>query len=183
MNRHNVVSLELWFAPRSPSSSGQGVYVNVPKEGQIVQVKFSYYLRNIMMECNDFSQLFVKFIGEGTAVKTDKLVVMIAFPSVFGEPSSVYVHPLGLKKEVTKDCKMTGMCSTTYLSRYLLTLTWKVVLSFQDCLAQAQITRTVFFLWQTWRKLKESTQVFTKGPKMLGLFYPILLFCNLLRYL
>jgi len=59
---------------------------------------------------------------------------------------------------------------------------WKVVLSFQDCLAQAQITRTVFFLWQTWRKLKDSTQVFTKGLKCLVCSTPYC-FCNLLRYL
>lgn len=176
MNRHNVVSLELWFAPRSPSSSGQGVYVNVPKEGQIVQVKFSYYLRNIMMECNDFSQLFVKFIGEGTAVKTDKLVVMIAFPSVFGEPSSVYVHPLGLKKEVTK-----GLQNERYVFHYV----------FEQVPANTYVEGRFVFprLLGTGTNYKNSvlsladveeiereyTSIYQR-TKMLGLFYPILLF-------
>jgi len=102
-----------------------------------------------------------------TAVKTDKLVVMIAFPSVFGEPSSVYVHPLGLKKEVTK-----GLQNDRYVFHYVFEqvpantyVEGRFV--FPRLLAQAQITRTVFFLWQTWRKLKDSTQVFTKGLKCL----------------
>jgi uncharacterized membrane protein len=173
---HNVVSLELWFAPKSEGSTGQSSYVNVPEEGQIVQVKFSYYLRNIMMECNDFSQLFVKFIGEGTAVKTDNLVVMIAFPSAFGEPSSVYVHPLGLKKEVSK-----GLQNDRYVFHYVFEqvpantyVEGRFV--FPGLLGTGTNYRNSYLSLVDVEKIEREYTTAYQRTKMLGLFYPIVLF-------
>ena len=176
MNRHNVVSLELWFAPRNMSYGSEGAYIKVPEGGQVVQVKFSYRLQNILMECKDFSQLFVKFIGEGTAVKTDKLDVTIAFPRVFGEPSSVYVHPLGLSKSFTK-----GLQDDHYVFQYVFQhvpantyVEGRFV--FPKVLGTGTTYRNVYLtLADVEQTEKEYASIYNR-TKMLGLFYPILFF-------
>lgn len=90
-NITNGLYVELWF------SNGNNP-LSVPKDGQVVTVVFSYHLKDIVMECMDFSQLFIKYIGSDTTVKTNKLEVQVTFPKSYGKPI-IYNHPLGLKSE------------------------------------------------------------------------------------
>ncbi len=176
MNRHNVVSLELWFVPRNMSYGSEGAYIKVPEGGQIVQVKFSYRLQNILMECNDFSQLFVKFIGEGTAVKTDKLVVSIAFPRVFGEPSSVYVHPLGLSKSFTKELQDDHYV-LQYVFQHVPANTYvEGRFVFPKVLGTGTTYRNIYLTLADVEQIEKEYVSTYNRTKMLGLFYPVLLF-------
>jgi uncharacterized membrane protein len=84
------IALQLWFTKMGSTNA-----VPVPEGGQIVKVSFHYHVRNILMQGKDFSQIFVKFVGSGTSVKTDRLEVLITLPKKFGDPQ-IYLHPLGL---------------------------------------------------------------------------------------
>ena len=76
-------------------------YVQTPPQGLIVQLKISYSVKNLLIQGRDFTQLFIKYLGEAP-VPVKKLDVKMVFPSEFGEPK-VYHHPWGLQVSSSKD--------------------------------------------------------------------------------
>ncbi|MGJ8454556.1 DUF2207 family protein [Pseudothermotoga sp. U03pept] len=85
-------------------SQSMDVYVPVPKGGQIVKVAFKYKLTDVLEEGADFTQLFIKYIGENNDVGTKHLDVHVVFPESFPKPL-VYHHPWGIQ---TKDKNILG---------------------------------------------------------------------------
>ncbi len=85
----NKIELRLMFSPT------MNTYVDVPDEGLIVKVAFAYHVKNMLIEGRDFTQLYVKYIGENTPVRTEKLVAKVVLPDEFGPPE-IYHHPWGL---------------------------------------------------------------------------------------
>ncbi len=86
----NSINLRLIF------SRSMNEYLTVPKDGLIIKVAFSYHLEDLLIEGQDFTQLFVKYIGTGTSVRTQSLKVRVSFPEKFPKPI-VYHHPWGLQ--------------------------------------------------------------------------------------
>jgi len=76
-------------------------YVQTPPQGLIVQLKISYSVKNLLIQGRDFTQLFIKYLGEAP-VAVKKLDVKMVFPSEFGEPK-VYHHPWGLQVSSNKE--------------------------------------------------------------------------------
>ncbi|MEJ5230443.1 MAG: DUF2207 domain-containing protein [Pseudothermotoga sp.] len=85
-------------------SRSMDVYVPVPKGGQIVKVAFKYRLIDILEEGEDFTQLFIKYVGENNDVGTKYLDVSVVLPESFPKPL-IYHHPWGLQ---TKDKSILG---------------------------------------------------------------------------
>lgn len=77
-------------------SKSMDEYIPVPKDGLIVKVAFLYTLENLLIEGQDFTQLFIKYIGTGTAVQTKSLRVHVVFPEKFPKPL-IYHHPWGIQ--------------------------------------------------------------------------------------
>lgn len=75
-------------------SRTMGDYVQVPKQGLIVELKFSYKVKNLLVHGKDFTQLFIKYASEAPVI-TKRLEVRTVFPDEFGRPI-VYQHPWGL---------------------------------------------------------------------------------------
>lgn len=71
-------------------------YIQVPKDGLTIKVAFSYTLENLLIEGQNFTQLFIKYVGAGTVVPTKLLKVRVAFPESFPKPL-VYHHPWGIQ--------------------------------------------------------------------------------------
>jgi len=112
----NSIDLRLVF------SKSMNEYIQVPDQGLIIKVAFSYRLEDLLIEGQDFTQLFVKYIGTGTTVSTKSLKVRVAFPERFPKPI-VYHHPWGLQvkgqaitsniyeyefRNIPKDCFVEG---------------------------------------------------------------------------
>lgn len=91
-------------------------------DNQIIKVAFKYTVENILIEGSDFTQLFIKYVGHGTVVRTKVLNVQVSFPLNFGEPL-IYHHPWGLQfkskeiasnlykfefRNIPKDCFVEG---------------------------------------------------------------------------
>lgn len=97
------------FGPRNVDvflqfSRSMEEYVQVPKDGLIIELKFSYKVKNLLIQGKDFTQLFIKYAAEAPVV-TKKLDVRIVFPSEFGQPI-VYQHPWGLMVSSQKNGNM-----------------------------------------------------------------------------
>lgn len=91
LNRISQSSVNLLFQ----FSRSMEEYVQTPPGGLTVQLKLSYTVKNLLIHGKDFTQLFIKYLGEApTTVK--KLNVRMVFPPEFGEPR-VYHHPWGLR--------------------------------------------------------------------------------------
>lgn len=75
-------------------SRTMGEYIRVPRQGLIIELKFSYRVKNLLVQGRDFTQLFIKYAAEAPVI-TKKLDVKIVFPDEFGRPI-VYQHPWGL---------------------------------------------------------------------------------------